>query len=131
VRNFERAKSASIIDLDERKESINQTCPAVAAIRSIVSESKFLLVRHLFHGPMRFNKLLRYSGINSKTLSATLKSLEREGIVIRQVISTRPFIVEYSLSPTGLPLGPVFEAMGEWGRKWLPQSQWKTNEELD
>lgn len=125
VRNFNRSRNASIFDLDENMKSVNEACPAVATIRSIATESKFLVVRHLFQGPKRFNELLRSSGINSKTLSATLKSLEHEGVVIRKVISTRPFIVQYSLSPSGFALGPVLEAMGEWGRKWLPQSHWK------
>lgn len=114
-------KQGSIFDIDEEKVSVKDACPAVAAIESIGSESKLLVLRHLLQGPKRFNELLRSSGINSKTLSAALKSLEQNRIVIRKVISTRPFTVEYSLSPSGLSLGPVFEALGEWGRKWLPQ----------
>lgn len=114
-------KSGSIFDIDEEKISVKDSCPAVATIASIGSEAKLLVLRHLLQGPMRFNELLRNSGINSKTLSAALKSLEQNRIVIREVISTRPFTVQYSLSPSGLSLGPVFEAMGEWGRKWLPK----------
>ncbi|MHB1907614.1 MAG: winged helix-turn-helix transcriptional regulator [Nitrososphaerales archaeon] len=114
-------KHGSIFDVDEAKINVKDSCPAVATIQSIGSESKLLVLRHLFQGPMRFNELLRFSGINSKTLSATLKSLEQNRIVIREVVSTRPFTVQYSLSPSGKSLGPVFEAMGEWGRKWLPE----------
>jgi DNA-binding HxlR family transcriptional regulator len=119
LRNSQR--QASIFDVDEEKVSVRDTCPAVATIISIGSESKLLVLRHLLQGPKRFNELLRYSGINSKTMSAALKSLEQNRIVIREVESTRPFAVRYSLSPSGLSLVPVFEAMGEWGRKWLPQ----------
>lgn len=111
----------SIFDVDEEKVSIKDACPAVATIQSIGSESKLLVLRHLLQGPKRFNELLRSSGVNSKTLSSALKSLERNQIVIREVISTRPFTVQYSLSPSGASLGPVFEAMGEWGRRWLPK----------
>jgi DNA-binding HxlR family transcriptional regulator len=111
----------SIFDIDEEKVSVKDSCPAVATIQSIGSESKLLVLRHLLQGPKRFNELLRYSGINSKTLSAALKSLEQNRIVERQVLSTRPFIVQYSLSPSGKSLESIFEAMGEWGRKWLPK----------
>ncbi|MDG6908428.1 MAG: helix-turn-helix transcriptional regulator [Nitrososphaerota archaeon] len=107
--------------MDEEKVSVKDSCPAVATIQSIGSEAKLLILRHLLQGPKRFNELLRYSGINSKTLSATLKSLEQNRIVIREVVSTRPFTVQYSLSPSGQSLGPIFETMGEWGRKWLPK----------
>lgn len=114
-------KTGSIFDIDEENVSVKDSCPAVATIQSIGSESKLLVLRHLLQGPKRFNELLRQSGINSKTLSAALKSLEQNRVVIREVISTRPFTVQYSLSPSGKSLEPVFEAMGEWGRKWLPR----------
>lgn len=113
--------SGSIFDIDEDKVSVKDSCPAVATIISLGSEAKLLVLRHLLQGPKRFNELLRASGINSKTLSAALKSLEQDRIVIREVISTRPFTVQYSLSQSGLSLEPVFEAMGEWGRRWLPK----------
>ncbi|MGA2790546.1 MAG: helix-turn-helix domain-containing protein [Candidatus Bathyarchaeia archaeon] len=96
-------------------------CPAVGAIKAIVTESRLLVVRHLFTGPKGFNELLRASGINSKTLSATLKFLEQNGIVRREVISTAPFSVQYSLTASGLELEPALEGLGKWGKKWLPQ----------
>ena len=96
-------------------------CPAVGAIKAIVTESRLLAVRHLFTGPKGFNELLRTSGINSKTLSATLKFLEQNGIVRREVISTAPFSVQYSLTASGLELEPALEGLGKWGMKWLPQ----------
>jgi DNA-binding HxlR family transcriptional regulator len=96
-------------------------CPAVGAIKAIVTESRLLVVRHLFTGPKGFNELLRASGINSKTLSATLKFLEQNGIVRREVISTAPFSVQYSLTASGLELEPALEGLGNWGKKWLPQ----------
>jgi DNA-binding HxlR family transcriptional regulator len=98
-------------------------CPAVGAIKAIVTESRLLVVRHLLTGPKGFNELLRASGINSKTLSATLKFLEERRIVRREVLSTRPFTVEYSLTPSGQELKPVLEGLGNWGSKWLPESK--------
>ncbi|MGA3109619.1 MAG: helix-turn-helix domain-containing protein [Candidatus Bathyarchaeia archaeon] len=100
-------------------------CPVVGAIKSIVTESRLLVVRHLFTGPKRFNELLRVSGINSKTLSATLKFLEEREIVRREVLSTRPFTVEYSLTPSGQELQPVLDSLGSWGSKWLPEFKGK------
>jgi DNA-binding HxlR family transcriptional regulator len=103
------------------KEPVDDKCPVVGAIKSIVTESRLLVVRHLFAGPKGFNELLRVSGINSKTLSATLKFLEKYGIVDRKIVSTRPFLVQYSLTPAGLELKTALEALGNWGAKWLPQ----------
>jgi len=103
------------------KEPADENCPVVGAIKSIVTESRLLVVRHLFTGPKGFNELLRVSGINSKTLSATLKFLEDYGIVDRKIVSTRPFLVQYSLTPAGLELKSALEALGNWGAKWLSQ----------
>jgi DNA-binding HxlR family transcriptional regulator len=103
------------------KEPADETCPVVGAIKAVVTESRLLVVRHLFTGPKGFNELLRVSGINSKTLSATLKFLEQYGIVDRKIVSTRPFLVQYSLTQAGLELKSALEALGNWGLKWLPQ----------
>jgi DNA-binding HxlR family transcriptional regulator len=103
------------------KEPADDKCPVVGAIKAVVTESRLLVVRHLFSGPKGFNELLRVSGINSKTLSATLKFLEGYGIVDRKIVSTRPFLVQYSLTPAGLDLRLALEAFGNWGAKWLPQ----------
>jgi DNA-binding HxlR family transcriptional regulator len=104
-----------------KKVADGDKCPVVGAIKTIVTESRLLVVRHLFTGPKRFNELLRISGINSKTLSVTLKFLERQGIVNREILSTRPFTVQYSLTSSGLELQPALEAIGDWGNKWLPE----------
>ena len=96
-------------------------CPMVGAIRAIVSESRLLVIRHLASGPKGFNELMRDSGINSKTLSATLKILEEKGVVVRRILNTRPFTVQYSLSASGEDLKPVLDSLGRWGSKWLPE----------
>ncbi|MHB8567451.1 MAG: winged helix-turn-helix transcriptional regulator [Nitrososphaerales archaeon] len=96
------------------------SCPIIGTIKAVITESRLLVVRHLFDGPKRFNELQRESGLNSKTLSATLRFLEARLIVKREIISTRPFSVQYSLTQSGLELGPALEAIGRWGAKWLP-----------
>ena len=111
------------------KDPAGDKCPVVGAIKSIVTEARLLVVRHLFSGPKGFNELLRVSGINSKTLSATLKFLEEYGIVDRKIVSTRPFLVQYSLTPAGLDLKAALEAFGNWGAKWLPQLHVNKSEE--
>jgi DNA-binding HxlR family transcriptional regulator len=94
-------------------------CPIAATIRKIGSEPKLVVVRYLSEEERGFNSLLKATGLSPKTLSSTLKALEREGIVTREVLSTRPFKVMYSLTEKGRDLGPVLEKMGEWGKRWL------------
>ena len=100
-------------------KSIPELCPVVETIRALGSESKLIVIRHLSMKGMGFNELLRAAGLNSKTLSHTLKSLESGGIVVREVVNTRPFKVRYTLTAKGEDIGPVLDAMGTWGEKWL------------
>lgn len=97
-------------------------CPIAATIRKVGSEPKLVVVRYLSEGEHGFNSLMKVSRLSPKTLSSTLKALEKEDIVTRSVLSTRPFKVEYSLTEKGRDLGPVLEKMGEWGKRWLNQN---------
>lgn|SRR5574337_397459 len=63
-------------------------------------------------GPRRFGDLRRDLGkISPKVLTAKLRALEEEELVVRRVIATSPPQVEYSLSARGRAFDPVFEAM--------------------
>jgi DNA-binding HxlR family transcriptional regulator len=97
-------------------------CPTVGSL-ALLTEAKLRVVRDLLGGPKGFNMLMRTTGINSKTLSSTLKFLEQTGVVIRHVVATRPISVQYSLTASGEELGPVLEEFGRWGAKWLPLSR--------
>lgn len=52
--------------------------------------------------PMRFGVIRRkIEGISERMLSQTLTQLERDGMVVREVLSTIPPNVEYSLTDLG------------------------------
>lgn len=58
-------------------------------------------------------------GISSKMLSQALEDLERNGLLERTVINTRPFRVEYSLTEAGQELERVIAAMCDWGTEYV------------
>ena len=67
--------------------------------------------------PTRFNALQRrIGGISYKTLAATLKELERDGLISRTEYPQIPPKVEYALTARGRSLLPVLNAMCAWGR---------------
>ncbi|HEV2428680.1 MAG TPA: helix-turn-helix domain-containing protein [Thermoplasmata archaeon] len=95
-------------------------CPVLAAVGVIGTEWRLSIVHKLLNGPQRFSELLRWNPkLNAKTLSATLKFLERTGVVQRNVVSTRPFSVVYSLTEMGVALGPAARELRVWGERWL------------
>ncbi|HEV2448856.1 MAG TPA: helix-turn-helix domain-containing protein [Thermoplasmata archaeon] len=95
-------------------------CPVVAAIGVIGTEWRLAIIHRLLDGPQRFSELLRSNPhLNAKTLSATLKFLQGAGVVQRNVVSTQPFVVVYSLTEMGIGLGPAAKELRDWGLRWL------------
>jgi len=95
-------------------------CPVLAAVGVIGTEWRLAIVHRLLEGPQRFSEILKSNPrLNAKTLSATLKFLEGQGVVQRTVVSTRPFSVVYSLTDMGLGLAPAARELRQWGERWL------------
>lgn len=67
-------------------------------------------------GTIRTNEIQRYiKGIPFKTLSANLKELETDGLIVRKEYAQIPPKVEYQLSEKGNSLLPILNAMCAWG----------------
>src|SRR5580700_1759123 len=75
----------------------------------------FLLVVRLSSGPQRFNALQRrIEGISRRTLTLTLRKLERDGLVTRHARPTTPPQVEYELTKLGRSLAVPIKALAKW-----------------
>lgn len=95
-------------------------CPIVSAIRELGGEWNLIIIRYLMEKSMGFNEILRTAkGISSKTLSNNLKNLTARGIVHREVISTQPFSVRYSLTEKGKALSGLLDKLGQWGNEYV------------
>lgn len=72
--------------------------------------------------PIRFNELKRRAeGITQKVLSQQLRRLERNGILERRVVSTRPIAVEYAVTDLGLTLREPVSMLYRWAREHAGQ----------
>lgn len=79
------------------------------------------VLEHLCDGPLRFNGLRRaIPAVTQKSLTATLRRLERNGIVERVVMSSRPVAVEYRITPLGKTLREPVDALLAWTTTHLP-----------
>ena len=100
-------------------------CAVIKAVRKLGSEWRILISYYLLDNPLRFNDLLRKGKpdqLNARTLSSTLKYLQKNGIVERTVVGTEPFSVVYSLTEKGRDLGDILSAYRRWGEKWTRAS---------
>ncbi|MEK8226437.1 helix-turn-helix domain-containing protein [Oerskovia sp. M15] len=65
--------------------------------------------------PRRFNELRRaIPVVTQKSLAATLRRLERNGMVERVIVRTRPLAVEYRIAPLGTTLQDLIDALLHW-----------------
>lgn len=98
----------------------NSTCPVARTAKIISGKWTLLIIRDLASGVKRFNQLERsLQGISPKTLSERLRSLEEEGIILRQTFAEVPPRVEYSLTEKGHDLVEVVTCMRCYGNRWL------------
>ena len=68
---------------------------------------------------VRYNELRRRIGtISYRTLSAQLKEMEADGLILRKEYPQIPPKVEYSLTDKGKSLYPLMEAMCRWGETY-------------
>jgi DNA-binding HxlR family transcriptional regulator len=72
----------------------------------------FLMAR----GIHRHSRLLDgLPGASKKVMTDTLRALERDGLVTREVFAEVPARVEYSLTPLGWSMTEPLMALSEWG----------------
>lgn len=96
----------------ERRAQPPENCPLEHYLHIVSGAWVPRILWFLRFGPRRFGDLRRDLGkISAKVLTSKLRTLEEEGIILRQVIPTFPPQVEYSLSPRGRAFEPVFDAM--------------------
>ncbi|MGG5601071.1 MULTISPECIES: helix-turn-helix domain-containing protein [unclassified Myroides] len=73
----------------------------------------------LLHDKLRFMELQRALGdISAKVLSKELRDLELNQLINRREIDGSIVAVEYEISPFGITLTPVIQALANWGNTY-------------
>ena len=83
----------------------------------IIGKYKFIILYCLMEfRVVRYSELKRYiRSISHKTLSNSLKELERDGLILRQEYPQIPPKVEYRLSEKGMSLMVILDQLCVWG----------------
>ena len=91
------------------------TCPSRQLVDRISDKWITLVLPALADGPQRYSDLARrIAGVSQKMLTQTLRSLERDGLVTRQVTPSVPVRVDYELTPLGHNLMQMLSAIKHW-----------------
>ena len=100
------------------KDPIFPECPIRNVLARICDKWSMLVLFMLEKRegePIRFNALRKLiPDISQKMLTSTLRTLEEDGLVVRQVYAEVPPRVEYSLTPRAHSLIPIVDNLVDW-----------------
>jgi DNA-binding HxlR family transcriptional regulator len=100
---------------------LSSGCAVEACLEVIGGKWKGVILHHLMNrGVLRFNELQRLKpNLSPRILTAQLRELEHDGVIMRKVYPVVPPKVEYSLAKAGESLKPLIKAMQDWGDEYL------------
>ncbi|MFN2615382.1 MAG: winged helix-turn-helix transcriptional regulator [Actinomycetota bacterium] len=88
------------------------------ALERVGDRWSLLVVESLLDRPRRFGELASaMPGIAPNILTARLRSLQREGIVVARPYSRRPVRLSYELSASGRELAGALLMLAQWGAR--------------
>ena len=95
--------------------SCTEPCPIERGMRILGSKWTASILWHLQTSPVRFNDLCRImGGASKKMIDQRLKEMEQQGLIYREVLSTRPIAVQYGLTEFGNSALIILEQLAEW-----------------
>lgn len=104
--------------IDTVQDAMFKDCPIRNVLARISGKWSILVLyalRNDGESPLRFNALRhRIPDISQKVLTSTLRTLEADGLVSRQVYAEVPPRVEYRLTQRALTLLPLVDALVDW-----------------
>lgn len=100
----------------------DRACPARLVLEHVTSRWGVLALGALQERTYRFSELRRrLDGVSEKMLAQTLKTLERDGFVLRRPYPQVPPRVEYSLTGQGREAAHLVTELVTWVEDHTPQ----------
>lgn len=98
-------------------------CPIAVTLDLVGDKWSLVIVRDMLMGKRRYGQFLASpEGITTNILADRLKRMEEYGLVSKDPYQEHPLRYEYALTPTGVSLLPVLQAMCRWGNRNIPDT---------
>ncbi len=97
---------------------LEDRCSIARTLEAVGDRWTLLILRDLFRGVRRFERLHEDLGIARNLLTDRLRRLEDAEIVQRVPYQQRPLRHEYRLTARGRDLSPALIALMSWGDRW-------------
>ncbi|WP_027582676.1 helix-turn-helix domain-containing protein [Bradyrhizobium sp. Ai1a-2] len=93
-------------------------CSIAGVLEAVGDRWAMLILRDLGLGLRRYDDLRKSTGVTHATLSDRLKHLEQNELIERRLYQTGPDRYEYVLTPKGVDVILVIQALAQVGDKW-------------
>ena len=108
-------------DTTEPAERVQISTHHRELLDQVLDKWSLQVLDELCERPLRFNELRRaIPVVTQKSLTATLRRLERNGMVDRVIVSSRPIAVEYRISALGRSIQDLIDALFHWSAENMP-----------
>ena len=109
------APSSDLISLVRRA---GEFCPVRDVLDRVGDQWSFLVICSLEGRTMRFGELKGHIGdISARMLTQTLRNLEQDGLVTRQMFATIPPRVDYTITSLGHSLAAAMRPLVAWANE--------------
>lgn len=104
---------------EKKKNNRRSGCPISIGLESFGDKWTLLLIRDLISGGKRFKDFETGSeGIPTNILASRLKTLEKRGIIEKNLYQERPKRYEYKMLQKGWDMIPVLQEVARWTDKY-------------
>lgn len=111
----EQDHAACRADRDAFQWDAREDCNVRQILDRVADKWSLLVIALLAEKTMRFGELVReIDGVSKKMLTVTLRNLERDGLVHREMFPEIPPRVEYRLTPLGHTLLGTIQSLVGW-----------------
>lgn len=107
-----------IIALDKLEfEKYFASCPVTQTLNVIGGKWKPIILTRIHMGINRFGILQRsIPTISKQMLTAQLRELEEDKLILRKIFPEVPPRVEYTITKSGMEIFPILQEMAKWGK---------------
>ena len=108
----------------KKSEEIFESCPMTDIMPIVRGKWTSVIVYFLGKGTLRFGELFRkIPSVTQSNLTKELRSLEKYGMIHREVYREVPPKVEYSLTKIGRKFLPVIKALTKFADEYVSNSK--------
>jgi DNA-binding HxlR family transcriptional regulator len=109
-----------------------QFCAVARAAEILGHRWNLLVLRELFHGPMRFRDLRDHlKGVSSSVLAERLRELEARGVVAQRELPPPASVAVYELTEDGRAFWPAFAEIARWGARFLVRNGFREGDHTE